>query len=174
MPFFVLLVIVLAPFALFFSLVRVPFAKRRIAKLNEIITSDWLPRKKYIYLNYDDDFPLVEFVERSLILKYGNHLIFDKWSAIDSEWIKNEPDTYHRVTAIQQDIAGDFDGDSHLLVAVLTPEKARLTEDMANVLYFNQSIDGYVDLRGEDIAVEEAKKRISSEIEAGLHQWENV
>jgi hypothetical protein len=171
-PFFILLAIVLAPFALFFSLIRLPFSKRRIVKLNELIPADWIPRKKYIYLNYDDDFALAKFAEEELIPKYGNHIIFDKWSPDESKWSENEPDTYRRVTTILQDIAGDFDGDYHLLIAVLSPENRSLSETSDNIMYLLESKEGYVHLNGKDIRLEDAEKQIIDKIESSLGQWQ--
>jgi hypothetical protein len=170
-PLFVFLVIVLAPFALLFSLVRIPFAKRRVAALNKIIASDWITRKKYIYINYDKSFPLAEFVERQLFPKFGNHIIFDKWSDASGEWTENEPDMYHRVTTILQDIAGDFDGESHLLIGIITPESPQLGQDMANITLFYESSEGHVNLDGQNISLEKAKKQIIAEINSGLQKW---
>lgn len=176
MPFFILLVIVLAPFALLFSLVfslvRIPFAKSRVAKLNEIIAEDWLPRKKYIYIGFNDDLPLTEFIEHGIIPKYGSHIIFDRWSAANNEWTNNEPDTYHRVTAIWQDIASDFDGDPQVIVAILTPEKTEVAEDTLKVYYFDHSKADHALVAGEEVPIKNTEKQILGDINAGLVSWE--
>ena len=172
LPLFILLVIVLAPFALFFSLARIPFAKNRVAKLNEIIADDWLPRKKYVYIGFSDNLPLTKFIERDLIPKYGSYMIFDKWSAADNEWTESEPDTYRRVTAIWQDIVGDFDGDPLVILAVLTTKQTELAEDMISVYYFTKDKDDYAVLDGKEISVQDAKERILKGIERSLVSWE--
>jgi hypothetical protein len=172
LPFFILLVILLAPFALLFSLVRLPFAKDRVAALNKVIAEDWIPRSKFIYLNYDEGFPLAKFVERELIPKYGSYIIFDRWSDDDSEWTESEPGTHDRVVSIQQDIAGDFDGEPHLLVAILTPQDSELTKTMKNILYFTEGKGGHVVLGGKDITREVASKQVLHKIRSSLDEWE--
>lgn len=174
MPFFVLLVIILAPFALFFSLVRIPFAKKRVTRLNEIIASDWLPNKKYVYIGFNDDLPITEFLERDVIPKYGSHMIFDKWSTANNEWVASEPDTYHRVTAIWQDIASDFDGDPLVVVAVLTPKQTKLTESAISVYYFNDDKSDHAVLDGKKIPIEDVKKRMLDDIRSGINSWKHT
>lgn len=69
-PLFTLLVVIAAPFALFFSLLRLPFAKRRVNKLPEILLNDWRPREKYIYIGPSSDFALSDYVKRTIITQH--------------------------------------------------------------------------------------------------------
>lgn len=173
MPFFIVLVIVTIPFALFFSLARLPFAKRRTVRLKEIIAEDWLPRKKYIYIGYNDDLPITQHIEQEILPKHEEHIIYDKWSSKDDEWTKSESDTHRRVTTIWQDIASDFDGDPICIVAVLTPKQNQITKEIIDVYYFNQTKDGSVLLDGKELSVEDVEKKISNDIKTGLAIWKD-
>lgn len=171
-PLFILLVIVLAPFALFFSLVRIPFAKRRVVKLNEIIADDWIPRHKYVYISWSEDFELADFAQHT-VARFKPNVIFDKWSSTEGEWEANEPDTYNRVTAFLQDICNEFDGKPNLLVATVDPKHATFsTEGTNEILFYFPSKDGYVSLWGDDVPFDEAKKQITEKIQACLKSWE--
>jgi 6-pyruvoyl-tetrahydropterin synthase len=173
MPFFILLVIILMPFALFFSLARWPFAKRRIVRLKEIITEDWLPRKKYIYIGYNDDLPITKHIEQEILPKYKDHVIYDKWSSKDNKWEKSEPDTHNRVTTIWQDIASDFDGEAICILAVLTPKQNQITKETLDVYYFNYTKDGLVFLEGRELSLGDAEKKIDNDIKAGVASWKD-
>ena len=85
-PLFWLLVIVLAPFALFFSLMRIPFANRRKRKLEEILEQDWKPRKKYIYIGFNSSHPCADFIKSKILPKYGQYIIWDRWDEDKYEW----------------------------------------------------------------------------------------
>lgn len=173
MPFFIVLVILTAPFALIFSLLRLPFARRRTENLKHVITKDWIVRKKYVYIGYHADSPIAQYIEREILPKYKAHIIYDKWSDKGNEWKKSEPDTYRRVTTIWQDIAGDFDGDPICIVGVIAPGWNQITEENLDVYYFNYPEYESANLKGKELSLDDIKKKIDADIKAGLNNWKN-
>lgn len=176
MPFFILLIpliILLIPIVLIAGAVDKPFAKRRKANLKETIAKDWIPRQKYVYIGYNDDLAITQYLEQSIFPRYKEHIIYDKWSSKDNEWSESEPDTYRRVTSIWQDVIGDFDGDPICIVAVLTPDKTELTESMMDVYWFDHTKDGMVLLEGKEMPLKDAEKKIDNDITFGLASWKD-
>lgn len=166
MPFFVLLVIIAIPF----SLIRSPFAKKRIDKLPVILKDDWLPRKKYVYIGLNSGFALSDFVKDRIIRSYGSHIIWDEWDAEHNEWRQSEPDSSHRVTTLWQDIGGDFDGDSMIIIATYKPDNFTVTADN-NFYQFWLFEDDIVRYNGEKLKVQEAEKKIEAIVEKALNNW---
>lgn len=170
MPFFVVLVIIAIPFALFFSLIRLPFAKRRIDKLPEILKNDWLPRKKYIYIGLTSGFALSDFIKDKIIRDYGNHIIWDEWDAEQKEWRESEPDDSRRVTTFWQDIGGDFDGDPMIIIATYKPDDFTVTAEN-NFHQFWLYEDSIVHYNGKKLKVQEAEKKIKDIVEQAINSW---
>jgi len=170
MPFFVVLVIIVVPFALFFSLARLPFAKRRIEKLPEILKNDWLPRKKYIYIGLNGGFALSDFVKDKILPSYGNHIIWDEWDEKQNEWRRSEPDDSRRVITFWQDIGGDFDGDPMIIIATYKPDDFTITAEH-NFYQFWLYEDDVVRYQGEDFKIEEAEKKIEDIVGKAVHSW---
>lgn len=170
MPFFIALVIIAIPFALFFSLIRLPFAKRRIDKLPEILKNDWLPRKKYIYIGLDSSFALSDFVKEKIIRDYGEHIVCDEWDGRQKKWRKSEPDNSHRITTFWQDIGGDFDGDPMIIIATYQPDDFVITEDK-NFYQFWLYENGETSYNGEKLKTEEAEKKIETIVKKTLDSW---
>ncbi len=170
MPFFVLLVIVAIPFALFFSLMRLPFANSRIKKLPEMLKNDWLPRKKYIYIGLNSDFALSDFVRSRIISNHGKHIVWDEWDAKQNEWRQSEPDTSRRVTTFWQDIGGDFDGDPMIIIATYKPDDFVISIDK-NFYQFWLYEDDRVNYKGEKLNIKEAEKKIETIVKNALDSW---
>ena len=170
MPFFVVLVIIAIPFALFFSRIRLPFAKRRIDKLPEILKNDWLPRKKYIYIGMNRGFALSDFVKDKIIRSYGNNIIWDEWDTEHNEWRESEPDNSRRVTTFWQDIGRDFDGDPMIIIATYKPDNFAITAEN-NFYQFWLYEDNIVNHNGEKLKVHEAEKKIEDIVEKSLNSW---
>lgn len=169
-PFFIVLVIIAMPFALFFSLIRLPFAKRRINKLPGILKNDWLPRKKYIYIGLNSGFALSDFIKDKIIRRYGNHIIWDEWDAEQNEWNESEPDSTRRVTTFWQDIGGDFDGDPMIIIAAYRPDDFTVTAEN-NFYQFWLHEDNIVHFNGEKLKLKGAEKKIELIVEEALDSW---
>ena len=159
-PLFWLLVIILAPLALFFSLVRIPFAKRRKHKLEEILEQDWQPRKKYIYIGFNSSYPCADFIKSKILPKYGQYIIWDMWDEDKNEWSESEPDTDKRVTTFWQDIGEDFDGDLKLVIAYYTPDNFTISPDNNNFYTFYGST-----------GADEVNSQIEYSIQSALKLW---
>ena len=159
-PLFLLLVIILAPLALFFSLVRIPFANRRKRKLEEILEQDWQPRKKYIYIGFNGNYPCADFIKSKILPKYGQYIIWDRWDEDKYEWSESEPDTDKRVTTFWQDIGEDFDGDLKLVIAYYTPDNFTISPDNNNFYTFYGST-----------GADEVNSQIEYSIQSALKLW---
>ncbi len=161
---FVLLVIVLAPLALFFSLVRLPYAKRRINKLPAILQNDWMPRKKYIYIgSSSNDIQLSDFLKNTIFSKYEKHIIWDVWDDSRNVWTSSEPDDTRRVTTFWQDIGGDFDGDPMIIIATYRPDDFVVSTDHNFHQFWIQDID--------KLGIEETEKEIQAIISQAINTW---
>lgn len=169
-PFFIVLVIIAVPFALFFSLIRLPFAKRRTDKLPEILKSDWLPRKKYIYIGLNSNFALSDFVRDKIIGNYGEHIVWDEWDGKQNKWRESEPDDSHRVTTFWKDIGGDFDGEPMIIIATYKPDDFIITAGH-NFYQFWLYEDDAVRYNDEKLTVKEAEKKIEVIVEKALNNW---
>lgn len=140
-PLFWLLVIVAIPLALVFSLVQIPFSRRRKRKLEEILWQDWLPREKYVYIGFNSGYPFADFIKDEILPKYDRYIVWDMWNDEKNEWSESEPDTSKRVTTFWQDIAGDFDGDLRLVIAHYSPNEFAVSHDKGNFHDFYDPID---------------------------------
>ena len=140
-PLFWLLVIVAIPFALLFSLARIPFAKRSKRKLEEILEQDWLPREKYVYIGFNSNYSFTDFIQDEILPKYGQHIVWDMWDDEKNEWSASEPDTIKRVATFWQYIGGDFDGDLRLVIAHYSPNEFIVSHDKGNFHDFYDPID---------------------------------
>lgn len=168
MPLFILLVIVAIPFALFFSLIRLPFAKRRINKLPEILLNDWQSRGKYIYIGLNSDFALSDYVKKNIITQYKKHIVWDEWDAEHNEWNQSEPDTSHRVTTFWQDIGGDFDGDPMVIIATYSPNDTVISESHNFYQFWKQNDSDLVMYDGSEVSIEEAQSKIKKIVDDSL------
>jgi hypothetical protein len=166
---FILLAIIVIPFALFFSLIRIPFANRRIAKLSERLRDDWLPRKKYIYIGFNSGFALSDFIKEKIISQYGESIVWDEWDDERGEWNESEPDSWGRVTTFWQDIGEEFDGIPMIIIATYKPDDFRVSKH-SNFYQFWLDQAG-VTYRGEEIKSEEAEKKIGVIINSALDTW---
>lgn len=171
MPLFILLVIVVIPFALFFSLIRLPFAKRRINKLPEILLNDWQPRKKYIYIGLSSDFALSDYVKKNIITQYKKHIVWDEWDAKNNEWKESEPDVSNRVTTFWQDIGGDFDGDPLVIIAIYTTNDTQISESHNFYQFWKQNDSDLVMYDGNEVSIEEAQSEIKNIVDDSLKRW---
>ncbi len=171
MPFFVVLVIIAAPFALFFSLIRLPFAKRRKDKLPEMLKNDWLPRKKYIYIGLTSGFAMSDFVKGKIISEYSENIVWDEWDGEQNEWRSSEPDDSRRVTTFWQDIGGDFDGDPMIIIATYSPEDFTISSDKNLHQFWLGDNNNFVSYEGEKLTVKDAEKKIKVIIEHALAAW---
>jgi hypothetical protein len=169
MPFFIVLVIIAIPFAAFFSLLRLPFANRRVNQLPEILKNDWLPRKKYVYIGLNSGYALSDFVKEKILAQYGNNIVWDEWDGEQNQWKRSEPDDFRRVTIFWQDIGGDFDGDPMIIIATYKPNDFVITRD--NNFYQFWLEDDSVSYNGEKLETEEAEKKIEAIIEKTLDSW---
>jgi hypothetical protein len=171
-PLFILLVIILTPLALLFSLVRIPFARRRINKLHETLENDWLPRKKYLYLGFTSNFILSDFVKEKIITRYKEYVVWDEWDDIRQEWKQSEPDENHRVTMFWQDIGGDFDGDPMLIIASYSPGNFEISKENHNFHQFILNDENLLVLNDEKImSAEDASRKILDIITNVLSNW---
>lgn len=170
LPLFIVLVIILAPLALFFSLIRLPFAKRRINKLPNIFRDDWMPRKKFVYIGYTDGTALSRFIKDKIIGKYGENIVWDEWDGEQNEWKESEPNNSHRVTTFWQDIGGDFDGDPMIIIATYIPDDFSISAEN-NFYQFLLHEDDTVYYNGEKLKVNEAEKKIEEIIVRALDVW---
>lgn len=170
MPFFIVLVIVTAPFALLFSLIRLPFAKRRTDKLPNILKNDWKPRKKYIYIGLNSNFALSDFIKEKIITKYGQYIVWDEWNDARREWSSSEPDNMKRVTTFWQDIGGDFDGDPMIIIATYKPDDFTVTTEN-NFYQFWLYGDDVVHFNGEKLKINGAEKKIEDIVEKAINKW---
>lgn len=166
-----ILMVVTLPLAAFFSLLNLPFVRRDIKRLNAQIKSDWLPRKKYIYLAYSDDHDLVHFAEE-LILRYGEHTIYDMWSPDKNEWLESEPDTYRRAVTMLQNIAGDYDAESFLLVGVITPDTPFFVANSTNTRFLIKYEDAEVRVNDEHERSKDAKRELRELVATTISQWQ--
>lgn len=166
---FILLAIVVLPFALFFSIARIPFAKRRIGKLSERLKNDWLPRKKYIYIGLNSGFALSDFVRERIIPKYDEYIVWDEWNGEQREWRESEPDDWGRVTTFWQDIGGEFDGEPMVVIAAYKPDDF-VVSGHRNFYQFWLNKDD-VTYMGEEIKNEEAEKKIEAILKSALDSW---
>ncbi len=171
MPLFILLVIVVMPFALFFSLIRLPFAKRRINKLPKILFNDWQPREKYIYIGLSGDYKLSDYVKREIITRYEKHIIWDEWDTENSEWKESEPDNSSRITTFWQDIGGDFDGDPMIIIATYSPNDDVISKSHNFHQFLLQSSDDFVFYKDKEISITEAQEKIKTIINNALSHW---
>lgn len=171
MPLFVLLVIIAIPFALFFSLISLPFAKRRINKLPEILLNDWQPRGKYVYVGLSSDFTLSDYVKKQVIARYKKHIIWDEWDDEHGEWRQSEPDDSNRVTTFWQDIGGDFDGVPMIIVATYNPNDHVISESHNFHQFWPQDSDDFILYDGKTISAEEARSKIQKTIDDCLKGW---
>lgn len=171
MPLFILLVIILVPFALFFSLVRLPFAKHRINKLPEILLNDWQPREKYVYIGLNSDFALSDYVKKNIIARYEKHIIWDEWDTKHNEWRESEPDSSRRVTTFWQDIGGDFDGDPMIVIATYNPDDAVISENHNFHQFWLQESDDFVLYGGNEISVGDAQDKIKRIVDDCMSKW---
>lgn len=171
MPLFALLVIVVIPFALFFSLIRLPFAKRRINKLPEILSNDWQPREKYIYVGLNRGVALSDYVKENLITRYGKHIVWDEWDAEHNEWHQSEPDDSNRVTTFWQDIGGDFDGEPKVIIATYSPNDTTITDSHNFYQFWQQDGEDLVMHETNGISFIEAQSKIQTIIEDALAEW---
>lgn len=170
MPFFIVLVIIVIPFAAFFSLIRLPFAKRRTDKLPEILRNDWLPRKKYIYIGLNSNFGLSDFVKEKIIGQYENNIIWDEWDDAQRQWSSSEPDNTKRITTLWQDIGGDFDGDPMIIIATYKPDDFVISSDN-NFYQFWLHEDDIIHYNGEKLKIKEAKKKIQKIVTDSIDIW---
>jgi hypothetical protein len=171
MPFFIVLVIIAIPFALFFSLVRLPFAKQRINKLPEILKDDWRPRKKYVYIGINTGFALSDFVKDKIIREYGKHTVWDEWDSKQNEWRKSEPDGSRRITTFWQDIGGDFDGDPMIIIATYRPDDFKISSDHNFHQFWLQDDDNSALYNGKRLTTKEAEKKIQDIVSQTLASW---
>ncbi len=165
------LMVVALPLAAFFSLLNLPFVKRNIKRLNARIQSDWVPRRKYVYLAYSDDHDLTHFAEE-LIAQYAEHIIYDVWSSNKHEWSGSEPDTYRRAMTLLQNIAGDYDAESFLLVGVVTPDTPFFEANSTNVRFLVKYEDAEVRVNGEHERQKDAKRELSELVATNVSQWQ--
>ena len=163
---FMLLVMVLAPLALFFSLVRLPFAKHRINKLSEILRNDWMPREKYIYIgSSSDNTQISDFLKDDIFGKYGKYIIWDAWDDSQNVWTSSEPDDTHRVTTFWQDIGGDFDGDAMVIIATYGPDDFAISTDHNFHQFWVQDIDR--------LGIEKTEKEIQAIVSHAINTWKS-
>jgi len=170
MPFFIVLVIIAAPFALFFGLIRLPFAKKRIHKLSDMLKNDWMPRRKYIYIGLNSGFALSDFVKDKIISDHNEYIVWDEWDAKQNKWRESEQDNSHRVITFWQDIGGDFDGDPMIIVAIYQPDDFVITTGN-NFYQFWLHEDGTVNYNGEVLKIKDAEKKIKGIVEKTLDSW---
>lgn len=164
--------VIAAPLAAFFSLLNLPFAKRNITRLNARIQSDWVPRRKYVYLAYSDDHDLAYFAEE-LIARYGEHIMYDVWSPSKHEWSGSEPDTYRRAMTLLENVAGDYDAESFLLVGVITPDTPFFVANSTNVRFLIKYEDAEVRVNDEHERQKDAKTELIHLITTTISQWQN-
>lgn len=170
MPFFIVLIIIAIPFALFFSLIRYPFAKRRINKLPDVLKNDWMPRNKYVYIGLNGNFALSDFIKSNIIRKYGEHMIWDEWDGHQNKWRESEPDNSRRVTTFWQDIGGDFDGDYMIIIATFRPDDFVISSNK-NFYQFWLSQNNTIYFNGDELKINEAEKKIEAIVKEALKCW---
>ena len=170
-PLFVLLVIVAIPFALLFSLIRLPFAKRRINQLPELLLNDWQPREKYIYIGLNSDFALSDYIKKNILTRNEKHIIWDEWNTERNEWKYSEPDNTHRVTSFWQDIGGDFDGDSMIVIATFSPSDRVISNNHNFHQFWKQDDADIVMYGGNEISIGEAQSKIQKIVDDSLKHW---
>lgn len=171
MPFFIVLVLIAIPFALFFSLIRLPFANHRIKNLPEILKSDWLPRKKYIYIGLNSNFAVSDFVKEKIISEYGKYIVWDEWNAKEKEWNSSEPDSIKRITTFWQDIGGDFDGDPMIIIASYRPDDFTISSENNFHQFWLQDDNDFVHYNGKKLTTKEAEKKIQDIVSQTLACW---
>jgi hypothetical protein len=168
-PLFVLLVILLTPLAVVFSVIRRPFAKRRIIKLDDTIQKEWLPRGKYIYIGFTSNFVLADYTRESILPKYERNIIYDEWDVDEERWIESEPDIRSRITTFWQDLGGDFDGDPLLIIATFSSKKTEVGQINENFHIFTVAPDkGYVLYNRKPVKNAEAGKIILQIIDTAV------
>lgn len=169
--FIIALGVILVPVIIVTEIIDAPFKKKRMAALNELIARDWAPRKKYIYIHYYDDFSLAGFVEDELLVRYKDHIIWDKWSSAQSEATHSE-ENHKEFSCIDTDIIGNYDGDSMLAIVMIRPD--RLISASEEVLDFYESDEkGHLMRHGVSMSQETAKEVIILEIEKCLAAWKD-
>jgi hypothetical protein len=148
-----------------------PFAKRRINKLPEILKNDWLPRKKYVYVGLNSNFPLTDFVREKILTSYTDHIVWDEWDESQYEWQASEPDNINRVTIFWQDIGEDFDGDPMIIVATYSPNNFEISRSN-NFHQFTLSSDNQsISYNGKEISTTDAEKKIQEIIDQALSSF---
>jgi hypothetical protein len=168
------LAILLAPIALLLGLLRIPSSNRRKHTLEDRIKEDWIPRKKYIYIGYTDNFALGDFIDSNIITKpkYRENVIYDIWEHDNERWHRSEPDEKKRVATLWQDIGGDFDGDPLLIIAICTPNRFKIDKNENNFHIFTESQNkSHILHNGSSVTIAHAEGVVIEIIENTLKQW---
>lgn len=169
---FIVLVIILAPFALFFSLVRLPFARRRINRLPEILRDDWVPRKKYIYIGFStDNSQLSDFLKKKILGTHEKYIVWDEWDNTQNVWRSSEPDDMRRVTTFWQDIGGDFDGDPMIIIATYSPNDFAISSDHNFHQFWLQNDSHMAMYGGKELTIKETEEEIQKIVNHAIDGW---
>ena len=171
LPFFILLVIVLAPFAIFFSLVRIPFARRRIRNLASILQQDWLPRKKYIYIGLTGGFKLSDYIKENILPNQS--IVWDEWDESQKAWSSSEDDEMGRITIFWQDLGEEFDGEPMIFIATYSPDNFEISRKNGNFHQFTLiHNDDHVLYEGKKLSLLEAQAKVQEITDTALMGWE--
>lgn len=179
MPFIIIsgiivfiIIVIFSPIILFFNIIGAPFSKKRINNLKKELVEEWLPKDKYLYIGYTDDFALTDYIRNDIINKYQENIVWDNWSTSNQKWTNSEPDNIKRVKTFWQDICSEYDGASILIIATYGIDKGLVSiTDNSFYNHFNKDGTLCVTYRGNEISVLEAKTEIKRIVKESLYYW---
>ncbi len=165
------LVVVMLPIAFIAHIVDKPFRKKRQEKLKLSIIENWLPARKYIYLQIDSDFPLANYARTEIMNKFGDHIVVDEWSREQNAWTHNFPNSENRISAIVQDIIGDYDDEPGFKLLTVLPSTK--TFDANQAILLSENDQGKISFNGLLPNEQDIKTAVESVIATCIHAWES-
>lgn len=173
LPFVIVGYVIAAIFGLVY--LNLPGTKRKAAErydeLKEHIRTKWVADEKYLYVHCFDG-KLADFVHTTVIPRYKEHIIVDRYDSQAKKWVSDYSDEEKRDDSIAWGIFGD-DGHADIIVVGLLRKTSFLDEE--SYLSFERKVrdkeDFFKSPQGREYSREAAEKEIVIYIERTLDEW---
>lgn len=172
-PVIVLIVLIMIPISLVANLIDIPFRKRRLQRLKEDISTNWLPNKKYLYIRYHSNSELASFVDTDIMEKYSEHIVAYRWNEDENKW---DDSTWsglssHSDKTLFQDVHPDSDDAFDMMVTYIDPSTKEFSEECLELFPTGPGLFA-IDNTENQVAQQEAEKTVADFVKESLSRWQ--
>lgn len=170
-PLILLIVLIMIPVALIANIIDKPFKRRRLKRLKDDISTNWLPNKKYLYLRYHSNSKLAPFLDAE-IKKYGEHIIALRWNEDKNNWDDSTWKDLNEKSdkTLFGDIHSDPDDIFEAMIAYIDPETKEFSENALEIFPTEPGKYAIENIENK-VSKAEAEATIAMFVERSLKLW---